>query len=474
MSVVLVATFGACGSDDPKRNARGDGGEAGETAASGAPGAAGSVGGDAGGDAVGGAAAGGTGGAEPVGEGGLGAATSSAGQSTGAGGDAPVLGLVAVSGQVVARNEQPVAGISVEIEGQTLVTDAEGRFATRATAPYDIVVRGDFVGGQYNSELYVGVTRANPKLYRQFVDENRSGGASGAVSGGLGFPQPAGHETRIQFGGPVLATFSNTLAQASNGTYNSSGDPYWLDVGTLPGVLFAVQMETATQIVKAVGSAPFTLVDGQTTTGGNVTLSAATLRDFTVDITAPGYTLNNCNVFFGPYGVTNASPPAQVTVKVPNGVPDQVGLTVLVSGTHSGGGTASRVFRLPGNSTGAEVTLAAPAVVVGPANNAQLPSNATFSFTRAAGTLAVVSFDYEADNGDGFTGNYVTVYTNGSSVSLSRLVELQLAAPPGQAGTWGVNTDANGKTVDDFVAPSYQRFDDVHSGSAGSPRAYTY
>lgn len=379
-----------------------------------------------------------------------------------------------MSGQVVARNEQPVAGVNVEIEGQTLVTDADGRFSIEATAPYDIVVRGDFVGGQYNSELYVGVTRADPKLYREFVEENRSGGVSGAVSGGLGYPQPAGHETRIQFGGPVLATFSNTLAQASNGTYNSSGDPYWLDSGTLPGVLFAVQMETATQSVKAVGSAPFTLIDGQSTPGGNVTLSTATLRDFTVDIAAPGFTLSNCNVFFGPYGVTNASPTAQVTVKVPNGVPDQVGLTVLVSGTHSGGGSASRVLRLPGNATGAEVTLAAPAAIVGPADNAQLPQNAAFSYTRPAGTLAVLNFDYEEDNGDGFTGRYTTVYTNGSSVPLARLVELQLGAPPGQLGTWGVNTDANGKTVDDFLSPNYRRFDDVQSASSGPARAYSY
>ncbi len=473
MGLLLAATFSACGSDDPKRNVRGDGGAAGETAASGAPDAAGNVGGDGVGEGDDGGT-GGTGGAVLVGEAGLGGGTSSAGQPTGAAGEPPIIGPVSVNGQVLASNEQPVAGINVEIEGQTLVTDGDGRFSVEATAPYDIVVRGDFVGGQYNHELYVGVTRADPKLYRQFVDENRAGGASGTVSGGLGYPQPPGHETRIQFAGPVLATFSNTLAQASNGTYNSSGNPYWLDSDTLPGLLFAVQLETATQTVKAVGSAPFTLVDGENTGGGNVTLSAATLRDFTVDIAAPGYTLSNCNVYFGPYGVTNASPPAQVTVKVPNGVPDEVGFTVQVSGTHSGGGTGSRVLRLPGSSTGSAVTLAAPAVIVGPANNAQLPSNATFSYTRPAGTLAVLSFYYQEDNGDGFTGYYTTVYTNRSSMRLSRLVELQLGTPPGQVGTWGVNTDANGKSVDDFVAPSYRRFDDVQTASSGPQRAYSH
>ena len=476
LGVLVAANFAACGSDDPKRSVRSDGGEAGE-AASGAPGSAGSVGGDSrGGESVGGA-----GGTDSFGEAGLGGVTSNAGQPTGdagqpagVGGEPPVLGPVSVNGQVVASNEQPVAGISVEIEGKTLVTDADGRFSVEATAPYDIVVRGDFVGGQYNSELYVGVTRADPKLYRQFVEENRSGGASGTVSGGLGFPQPAGHETRIRFGGPVLATFSNTLAQASNGTYNSSGSPNWLDTNSLPGVLFAVQVETATNTVKAVGSAPFTLIDGENTPGGNVALSAATLRDFTVDVTAPGYTLSNCNVFFGPYGVTNANPPAQVTVSVPNGVPDEVGLTVQVTATHSGGGTASRTLRLPGNSTGANVTLAAPGAMVAPANNAQLPANASFSYTRPAGTLAVLGFNYEEDNGDGFTGYYTTVYTNGSSVPLSRLVQLQLGTPPGEQGTWSLNTDANGKTVDDFVAPNYRRFADVQAVSSGAARAYSH
>jgi hypothetical protein len=459
----VLVCFNACGSSDGKKANRDEAGAGGDD--SGTPGGssgnadAGTPGGGNAGSADGGSSASagdGNGGSDgsTAGTGGTDGSTAGAG---GADDNPPVIGPVSVDGIVVARNEQPVPNITVEIQGQSIVTGADGRFQLDAIAPYDIVVRGEPLGGDTYIEAYLGVTRSNPKLYRSFVEEDRAGGASGTISGGVGFPQPTGHETRVMFGGPVLATFMNSLIPGSDGTYDSSGDPTWLNTGMLSGRLFAIQVATATQTVTGIGSAPFTLIDAQTTPGGDVAMTTPTFHDFTLNLSSPsGLTITQASVVVSGFPQARNTPGAQEVFSIPSGVPDEIGVSVSVYASGPGLSTAGALYTLPGNATSLDVELLAPPNITGPAQP-QLMATTPISYTRPNGTVATLNFSYEIGDAEVNYGTFITVYTDQSSITLKRLDDLSIDIP---AGDFACSAGALGAApnVDELLGPNNDRW----------------
>jgi hypothetical protein len=469
---LLVLGFASCGSDDKKRAVRaeaGAGGEAGETA----PSSGGSQSRAGAPSSEGGTPAHGDGGAP-------GGSTQSSGTGPEAGsgptpgdGGAPTGTPITIHGIVVARNEAPVPGVTVRVQGKSMVTGTDGTFELDATAPYDIVVHGG-VYGQENTEAYLGVTRADPKLYRSFVDGERSGDVSGVLSGGGGFPVAANHKVYLSFAGPVLATFSNLLQPGASANYDSSGAPTWLGTDSLAGFLYAIEVDGTNGAILATGSKPVTLLHNDTvgSPDGDVVLSAAQLKDFAVTLNKPAdVTLSQFIVSVGGHIIQQALPTGDVSVQVPSNLPDEVTLNVVTYGAANGNHLQS-TYRLAGSANAANLGWTTAPVIATPADATTLGANGAFTYTKPAQAVAVLSFSYsqldpqtEAEN-----SFYTDVYTDGSSVSLSRLLGLGLDLPAFETLTFSVTSDALEPNVDALVAPEVRRFDTIVT--AGTPVRY--
>lgn len=110
-----------------------------------------------------------------------------------------------VSGRVLTLFGQPVSGAEVRILGAgEATTDAAGAFTVHGVmAPYDLLVHGL----QSFYAYYPGLRRRDPTamLPLHAVWDQYQVAASGQVSGGQGFPPPAGYQTRVALGSPDLA-----------------------------------------------------------------------------------------------------------------------------------------------------------------------------------------------------------------------------------------------------------------------------
>ncbi len=107
-----------------------------------------------------------------------------------------------LAGLVVGGNGAPVAGATVRVGTASATTGADGTFTLPAVAPpYDLVVTAP---GGLTSSWYPELRRSDPTLV--LFDEApafpRFAQASGVLSGGAGFPSPAGHEAGVAFAAP--------------------------------------------------------------------------------------------------------------------------------------------------------------------------------------------------------------------------------------------------------------------------------
>jgi hypothetical protein len=278
----------------------------------------------------------------------------------------------------------------------------------------------------------------------------------------------------LGFAGPVLATFSNLLQPGASANYNSSGAPRWLGTDSLAGVLYAIEVDGTSGAILATGSKPVTLLHDDTVGSpeGDVALSAAQLKDFAVTLNKPAdVTLSQFIVSVGGHIIQQTPPAGDVSVKVPSNLPDEVSLNVVVYGAANGNHSQS-TYRLPGSANAANLAWTTAPVIAAPADGTTLGADGTFAYGKPAQAVAMLSFGYsqldpqtEAEN-----SFYTDVYTDGSSVSLSRLLGLGLDLPPFETLTFSVTSDALEPNVDDLVAPGVRRFDTIIT--AGTPVRY--
>ena len=129
-----------------------------------------------------------------------------------------------LAGRVIGGNGAPVAGATVRVGTASATSGADGTFALPAVAPpYELVVTAP---GGLVASYYPELRRSDPTLvlFDEAPSFPRFAQASGALSGGAGFPAPAGREAGVAFGslegtafGPVqpgAATFLVGLAWA--------------------------------------------------------------------------------------------------------------------------------------------------------------------------------------------------------------------------------------------------------------------
>ena len=147
-----------------------------------------------------------------------------------------------LAGKVIGRNGHPVPGATVRAGVASAKTDVTGVFSLAGVAPpYDIVT---IAPGGLLTSYYPGLRRMDPTLFLDVEPSpQRSGTAVGALSGGAGFPQPAGHEAGIAFlSGSVVGSGS---VQAGTSLFTVSAG--WSGPSTVTGDIHALQWQVDAQ-----------------------------------------------------------------------------------------------------------------------------------------------------------------------------------------------------------------------------------
>lgn len=455
----LALWVAACGSDDDKR--KDPDADAGAAGADATPGGR-SSGGDGSGEAGDGTAA----------RGGAPAGTAGEGASSGSGGTGgtPSGTLVNVTGQVVSPSGYPLANVSVEVGGEAVTTDATGEFVAEAVVPYDIVVRYET-----DTDVYLGVTRTDPKIVGNRSTATRSTTVAGALSG-VGYPVPTGHETDITIRG-VDVGFSNRQLAGNTGNYTASGMPAWSGGETTQATLFALQRNIATGAFTAMGSKLVTLTDKEPLTSpeGDLTLVAAVPRDLDVTIAAPdGIEYSGFYLFVGGLPLEVDAPSAAFTLQVPEDVPEAVGLVLNFAATVDGRRTYA-ITTLPSSTETLELEIGVPPSATSPEDDATLnAATGAFRFEAQPGAVSRVVFEYtEILSGGELQIEHTTnVMTNDVNVALSRLLALNLDLPADEAMSWTVESRADAPDVDAYLAPTHDAAD--LRGGADEPRIFRF
>lgn len=189
----------------------------------------------------------------------------------------------ALAGLVIGGNGAPVAGAAVRVGTANATTGADGRFTLPAVAPpYDLVVTAP---GGLSASFYPGLRRADPTLvlFDEAQPFERYAQASGALSGGAGFPSPDGHASGVAFASPEGATFAGLDGGAASFLL---GLPWPGPSASTSGVLHALQwaVDGDQRPVSYDGHgrlAGVTLTSGATATGQDLALAAVATASVT-------------------------------------------------------------------------------------------------------------------------------------------------------------------------------------------------
>jgi hypothetical protein len=179
-----------------------------------------------------------------------------------------------LTGKVIAVSGAPVAGAVVRVGSLSATTDADGAFSLPGVAlPYDLTATAP--DGLLTS-AYPGLRRMDPTLVL-FLDVDpgfpRSASGAGALSGGAGFPQPAGHEAGVTFKSAEANGTCPVLAGASTFLLGT----WWSGPASVAGQLHALQwrVDAGGRPVGYDGygfRAGVTLVDGSAASGQDLAL----------------------------------------------------------------------------------------------------------------------------------------------------------------------------------------------------------
>lgn len=470
LSLGATACFAACGGDDPKKTVRADGGEA-NGGAAGDPSNGSNTPAGKSGNTVGGAP-------DNNGTAGNGAVTDGGSPDSGTGGETVTLGgdgnvpgtAITLHGLVVGANEYPLAGVSIEVQGQSVKSAADGTFEVDATVPYDLVIRS-----LESSEAYLGLTRTNPKLYAT-SQVGRGTTLSGVLSGGVGFPVPANHVAQITARGGIVSTFMKQLNAGAAGTWTSDFPVSWVGPTAMKTTVLALQINQTTNTIVGMGSKEVTLTDKvpSQSPDGDLALSAVTMHDFTLKLTkASNTTLTFGRLSVGSHTLSVTNPGATEVYQVPDGVPDVVGLSLAVNGTTPQGGVVYGLVKLPGAATSASLDFIAPPTLVSPAENATISNKLVFGFTPEGDGMSRLDIRYTEfqSGGEVRIDHGSAVYTNEKSVTLARLLALKLDLSADTPSEWQVTTYSDVADVDAYTAPNHV-LELGHVRSLSEPRHY--
>ena len=387
---------GACGNDSTS-DPVGNGGRANDDG-----GAAGNGGADDGGQAVttpggrdDGGGEGGAAGAEiggnPAEVGGAGGNADGMGGAAGEAGEV----LTDVSGHIRTFEGTPLPNAVVSINDVSAVTDDDGAFTIADVAgTYDLTIIDN---DHKYVEIVEGMTTREPVVALwQLRTTNRVGGIAGKLSGGAGFPLPAGQAGVVQFQG-AISGFSEVNLVAASSSFTLS-EVNWEGPDTCPGLLtgmFWKQGLTGPSEYTGFGTSAVTLEDGKvigkvngSVTATNLAVTNPAEHTVTGSLSVPGTPTNVWSyLYVGSVSVPLALAPGPISVVVPEvDAPTFLGVSADYL-TGSAGKTLPTAL-----GANLDLTVPAPPQLVLPVADATGVTSATeFSWTKpAAGTFSLL------------------------------------------------------------------------------------
>jgi hypothetical protein len=365
----------------------------------------------------------------------------------------PASPTITVQGQVNGYGLLGVSGVVVQAQGQTTVSDADGRFTlVGVTTPYDLVLSSAAGSGWLHA--YEGLTTATPRLDPQRSDLGLGVGTlpradvSGSIQGG---PLPAGRRTVLCAEGIGVLAFGCTTVEPGR-------DDYLVNVAWYGPATASVRLHALRMVVGANG-AP-TGYEGYVTTAN---LSLAEGVPLMAPITlgpAPATIDAEVDVRL-PSGIAVAS--AFVAARVSAGTSLPLAAPIALSGPFTmpvpdlHASSVTLAVASPSASGSAVAWAQAPAADLGTLTMRTAPQP-LLPAAGAAGITMATAFQAAAPAGEVLTyawtvtgGPRLALTTTRTSVTLPQLAGAGLSLPAGASVEWSLAGHGPG-AVDAAVA----------------------
>ncbi len=349
-------------------------------------------------------------------------------------------GVITVTGKVIAFSGLPVANTAVVVSGRpSTTTDANGMFTvTDVTTPYDVTA---ILSTSKTAMVYKGLTRSDPTIYftGSVVAPPNSATVSGTISGGVGYPLPASHNSRAIF----IATDVAGYASPNPATGAYSLGVFWNGAATITGTLHALQFQFDASgmpvAFKGYGTkANVALTGGGTFASQNVALSAITGSTVSGSIVVPaGLTLGTktLNIALNDAGDVPIGSEATASTSFSYAVPEIAGATVVLtaSGSSASLGQSSLSKRTTAGTSGLTLTLLAPPQHSLPVASATgITTTTPFTWTPVPGGTYILYI-----NGGAGDPNYYIVTTS-PTATIPDLTAQGLSLPSNKAYSWTI------------------------------------
>ncbi len=204
----------------------------------------------------------------------------------------PIGATISVVGLVTDRFDLPIAGVDLRVDGQKVKSGSDGKFsATGVRVPYAIMTYAASPaagGADLDQTVYLGLTRANPKLISDSVASDRSASLAGTAKGVV-YPVPAGHRAEISCDGmPSISRFSAIQNPGNTGGWTSTGQR-WRGDPSISCTLFAIQFQFKPIAFTGMASKVIMLQDGMSygSPETDLTLVPVTTHTLSGNITVP-------------------------------------------------------------------------------------------------------------------------------------------------------------------------------------------
>ncbi len=375
------------------------------------------------------------------------------GSSGGGGG-----GGITVTGQVTSRSGAPLRFAPVVINGVLYVTDFDGTFtAPGVSVPYTAVLVDTGATASPQATVYQGLTRADPILTMFFEDSGFTGGFLGSLTGGVGYPLPPNHETRVRVvGSGNLDTLG--LVNEASGSYSDFGPgaATWSGSGMVPALVLAFQHDTLNDTYPFFGFTAGILNAGADVFIPQIAMiptTATEVKSGTITFPA-GYGFAELSTsviitpaLIAPIRFLTSDPGINFTTRVP--VFGTATYELVVTGTHANGTTTRARMEVPQGAFGIALDPQPANSLIAPANGAANVDHSTV-FSCTPSSLGVHKFLFFG------VDSRIAVFTTATQVTVPDLSEYGVRLEPGAAYNWRVVGHGPFASVD------------AHCGVAGS------
>jgi hypothetical protein len=346
--------------------------------------------------------------------------------------------------------------------GSAVVTDANGNFTiNNVSPPYNLfaILRGTTSTGVVE---YVGLTRLDPTIQlEQGATSLQPATVNGTVTGGAGYPLPAGYQTQVQFAPSTYPGYSfgpsggGILADSATGKYSETYFLWFNPSSTVTVSALQMQLNPNTHLPAAFTG--FGIVGGLTLTSGgtwnnvNIPLSPVSSSSVSGSVSVPtGFQLSNIGMMLmvgqgGLLLMVDQAPGSSTSFSYI--APNVPGAFLTLSSTARKPGYFSQVVlrNVPVTATNLAFDFSdVPDYVQPPEGAAGIRDSSTFSWSAASRAVYVIKFQSVAS-----PSLYGTIYTTATQGTLPLVPSEGISLSPGASYTWFVTSVGPFNSVDE-------------------------